>query len=244
MTEKADLIPNPTIEAIARTLYREGQAYGFGEADYVRLVNELLALSIAAGDSNQANSNGNGQHAVAAGSALPLVDADLTVRAFADADVALLREWVQEAQGRYFLLSRLSGAMRELPQILLSDQTVLGTIAVGDRPIGVVAYLDWNRGQRKAEVRKLIGDVRYRGRGYAKRAMRLWIQYGLGTMGLRKIYLNTLYTDVRNIRLNQELGFTVEGILRHECIVDGRCHDILRMGLVAESAIPARAPAV
>jgi hypothetical protein len=57
---------------------------------------------------------------------------------------------------------------------------------------------------------------------------------GIAGLGLKKIYLNTLETDVRNIRLNEELGFKVEGILRNECFFDGEYHDILRMALLVE----------
>ena len=33
------------------------------------------------------------------------------------------------------------------------------------------------------------------------------------------------------MRLNQDLGFRVEGILRNEVLVDGTYHDVLLMGL-------------
>ena len=37
-----------------------------------------------------------------------------------------------------------------------------------------------------------------------------------------------------NIRLNEDLGFRVEGVLRNEVLIDGTYHDVLRMGLWAE----------
>lgn len=86
--------------------------------------------------------------------------------------------------------------------------------------------------KKKSELRKLIGEPIYRGKGFGKEATKLWIQYGISNLGLQKIYLNTLQTNVRNIRLNQELGFKVEGIFRNECIIDGKKFDLLRMGLV------------
>ncbi len=89
-----------------------------------------------------------------------------------------------------------------------------------------------NPAQQKAELRKLIGDPRIRGKGLAKEATRLSIQYGLTTLDLRKIYVNTLNTNLANMRLNEDLGFLVEGILRGEAVVDGRRHDVLRMGLL------------
>jgi len=67
--------------------------------------------------------------------------------------------------------------------------------------------------------------------GLAKEATKLWIEYRILALGLKKIYLNTLFTNVRNIRLNEDLGFQVEGILRNEIFFEGKHYDVLRMGL-------------
>ena len=57
------------------------------------------------------------------------------------------------------------------------------------------------------------------------------MQYGIHGLKLKKIYLNTLDTNIKNIRLNEELGFRVEGILRNEIRVGQQVKDVLRMGL-------------
>jgi len=103
-----------------------------------------------------------------------------------------------------------------------------------DTPIGAVAFLNYDVMQFKAELRKLIGEPNMRGKGLGKEATRLWIRYGTETLDLKKIYLNTLDTNIRNIRLNEEIGFRVEGILRNEVFVDGKYKDLLRMGLWRE----------
>ena len=95
-----------------------------------------------------------------------------------------------------------------------------------------MAYSDFaNPGQRRAELRKIIGEVDLRGRGLGREASKLWVGYGIGALGLRKIYLNTLVAHIGNIKINEEIGFRVEGILRNEVLVDGEPHDVLRMGL-------------
>src|SRR5690606_40255788 len=40
----APKIPDETIRAFSRTLYQEGQRYGFGQIDFVRLINVLMDL--------------------------------------------------------------------------------------------------------------------------------------------------------------------------------------------------------
>jgi RimJ/RimL family protein N-acetyltransferase len=61
--------------------------------------------------------------------------------------------------------------------------------------------------------------------------MGLWVGYGLGALGLKKIYLNTLSTHIGNIKISEQLGLQVEGILRNEVLIDGVYRDVLRMGL-------------
>ena len=123
----------------------------------------------------------------------------------------------------------------ELDTFIADSLNIIGIITLPDhQPIGAVAYLDYDKRQHKAELRKLIGEPLMRGKGYAKEATQLWIQYGFSTLGLKKIYLNTLDTNIRKIQLNEELGFKVEGILRNEVLVEGAYRDVLRMGLCFE----------
>ena len=81
----------------------------------------------------------------------------------------------------------------------------------------------------------MIGEPTLRRKGLAKEAAQLWIRYGMATLGLRKIYLNAVNANIRNIKLNEELGFRVEGILRNDVIFDDKRHDVLRMVLLRES---------
>jgi RimJ/RimL family protein N-acetyltransferase len=138
---------------------------------------------------------------------------------------------------RHFLLSRSTSQQIDIRDIIHTPDCVLGIITLPDStPIGSVAFLEYDRVQRKAELRKLIGEASQRGKGFAKEASALWIRYGLKKLGLRKVYLNTLETNLRNVRLNEDLGFRVEGVLRNEVLIDGTYHDVLRMGLWAEEA--------
>jgi RimJ/RimL family protein N-acetyltransferase len=167
---------------------------------------------------------------------LPLRGSRVLVRSFdMDRDLALFDRWLADDSGRHFLLSRTTSELHDIRDIIHNHASILGVITLPDgTAIGSVAFLDYDRGQAKAELRKLIGNPEHRGKGLAKEASALWIRYGLESLGLRKIYLNTLDTNIRNIRLNEDLGFRVEGVLRNEVLIDGTYHDVLRMGLWAE----------
>jgi len=171
---------------------------------------------------------------------MPLDGRRLRIREFdSAADRELFASWLKDEHGKFFLLSSVTAKTLDLDQVLRSDQNIFGVIMLPDAtPIGMMAFLDVDRWQQKAELRKLIGEPRYRGRGFARYATTLWIHYGLYGLGLNKIYLNTLQTNIRNIRLNEALGFRVEGILRKEFFIDGEHHDVLRMALLKEWRTP------
>jgi RimJ/RimL family protein N-acetyltransferase len=243
MSDTNGAIPDLTLETLSRNFFREAVSYGFTQIDYVRFVNRLLDLSMQGGtDAAGSVEPPAGAAATAAtlppGSAatLPLVGSRVTVRSFdPESDLSLLEAWIADPVGRYFLLSRSTSTELRLTDVVRSDDSALGIIALhDDRPIGCVAFLDIDERQRKAELRKLVGEPAERGRGYGKESSALWIRYGLTTLRLRKIYLNTLETNIGNIRLNEELGFRVEGILRNEVLIDGAYRDVLRMGLWRE----------
>jgi RimJ/RimL family protein N-acetyltransferase len=233
-------IPDVTIQAVCRAFYRESNSYGFAQIDYVKFVNALLDMAMKAepddGESNQPDNHcadGPPAAQAAAPIALPLRGERIVVRRFnEEQDLPLFDRWLADKIGRYFLLSRTSSERLEIRDVARSDNNVIGIVTLPDGvPIGSVCFLNLDPVQRKAELRKIIGEPDQRRKGLAKEASVLWIEYGLDGLGLRKIYLNTLNTDIRNIKLNEELGFAVEGVLRNEVLIDGSYCDVLRMGL-------------
>lgn len=235
---QASRIPDLTIETFSRNFFKESAEYGFTQLDYVKFVNHLLDLSMRRGDDVTGGSTPGAAAAThpsvdEVAPTLPLSGPNVMIRAFVEAsDLPVLEGWLADAAGRHFLLSRTTSRLLDVNDIVRDPANVLGFVTLpGGAPVGCMAFLDHDCEQHKAELRKLIGDPTHRGKGLAKEATALWIRYGLAQLGLRKIYLSTLETDIRNVRLNEELGFRVEGVLRNELLIDGAYHDILRMGL-------------
>lgn len=241
--ETKQSIPDPTIETFARSFFKEASAYGFKQVDYLRFVNLLLDFSMKNNGVNRpkveektiTNSNWDPQSSIKLNE-LPLIGERIKIRALEpEGDRKMFERWLQDAHGRYFLISRSTARIAHYDDLIKNGTSIVGIITLlDDTPAGAVAYLDYDRVQQKAELRKMIGETKLRGMGLAKEATRLWIDYGLNTLGLRKIYLNTLDTNIHNIKINEELGFKVEGILRNEVFFDGKYHDVLRMGLWKE----------
>jgi len=229
-------VPDPTLEALARSFVKEGTSYGFKQIDYVKFVNVLLDNVMGEENKTKISSNLKFDRIEQDLNELvspPVVGKNIIVRLMdKKKDRKFFEQWLKDDAGKRFLLSRITAREMSIDELLNADNNIIGIITLKDEtPIGSVAFLNYDVNHLKTELRKLIGNIKYRGKGYAKEATKLWIKYGFCNLDLKKIYLNTFDTNIRNIRLNEEVGFRVEGILHNEVFVDGEYKDVLRMGL-------------
>ena len=241
MKNEMNGIPKTTLETLARNFFKEALAYGFKQVDYVRFVNYILDRAMGGGEeiglqtekTKQKKQKLRTKSRAGQPISLPIDGDRVRIRSFnKEQDKPLFEKWMADVYGRYFLMSITTAKQLTIDKLITYEFNVIGVITLlDDTPIGAVAYLNYDVMQFKAELRKLIGEPGMRGKGLGKEATQLWIRYGTETLDLKKIYLNTLDTNIRNIRLNEELGFRVEGIHRNEVFVDGEYRDVLRMGL-------------
>ncbi len=227
-------IPLATIQTLARSIFKETTNYGFGQVDTIRLVNELMDYCTAQAGEFSTTGDDHGVAAMPANDVteLPIKSSKLIIRApDTEADRALLETWLSDKYGRYFVLSAAAASFVTVDELIGGDRNHLGIITTLEgQPIGALAFLDHDADQRRAELRKLIGEADYRGKGFAEEATRLWLAHGVNALGLEKIYVSTLQTHINNIKLNERIGFQVEGLLRDEVRIDDVRHDVLRMG--------------
>ena len=235
-------IPAKTIETFANTIYREAKNYGFGQIDFIRLVNSLLDLPNTVDGVAKHDATRHTQSDLRTGAvdSFPLGSARLTIRAAnPSTDADILEQWMNDEYGRHFLLTAATAQFSNVAHLLADEDAIIGIICENQKPIGAVAYLSIDSVQRRAELRKLIGEKSARGKGFAEEATHLWINYGAAQLGLQKIFVSTLQTHIRNIQLNENIGFKVEGLLRREVMIDGDRQDILRMGLCIDEYLAA-----
>ncbi len=234
---RANEINKLTLEVISKGIYKETAQFGFSTQDYIKLVNQLLDLTIKEKVAN----NGFVKDKISISKIektpdLPLTGKHVNIRNLnPEKDYNIIEKWISDEKGRLFLLSRLTAKEHDLDELLSDSNNSFGIITLkDDTPIGLLAFLDYDNINNKAELRKLLGEKEFRGKGFAKEATKLWVEYGITKLKLRKIYLHTIDTNIANIRLNKDLGFKIEGILRKECLIDGEYHDVLRMALIVD----------
>ncbi|MBM4176668.1 MAG: GNAT family N-acetyltransferase [Ignavibacteria bacterium] len=228
-------ITDETIKAIASSFLKQAKKYGFSLNDYLKFTNVLLDEAMKSSPAGKKQENKNIAYDNSAKLKLPLKTERLIIREMLKKDIPIVKQWLEDEQGRSFLLSRISGRTDSIEELFEVEFNSFGIITLIDKtPVGLIAYLNIDETQKKAELRKMIGAPDQRGKGFGNEASKIWIEYGLYSLGLDKIYVTTLNTNIKNIRINEMLGFRVEGLMQNEIKIDNEYHDLLQMNLLKE----------
>ena len=218
------------LNALAKSIFSETIEMGFNSNDYVKLMNEILDMTMRSDISPTLNST-SGENNLKLKRELPISTNHLIIRDYNQkTDKEILRKWFEEENNKLFLLSTSAKSNLEIDTIENNERNIFATITLLDKtPIGLLALINIDRKNSKGEMRKMIGEDCERGKGYAKEATKLWLKYCSEVLGVNKIYINTIETNIKNITINRHLGFQVEGLLKKECVINDVEHDILRM---------------
>jgi RimJ/RimL family protein N-acetyltransferase len=160
-------------------------------------------------------------------------------------DVPLLLQWLNHPETRRYLAQLFpltESAESEWVENLHKKQNeniVLGIMRTRDsKLIGVVGLhrIDWK--DRRAVTGAVIGNSRFRGKGYGTEAKMLLLHYAFYTLNLRKICSSVLGFNTRSQAYNKKCGYKVEGVLRQHIYKDGEYCDEVQMAVFKEDWIP------
>ncbi len=105
-----------------------------------------------------------------------------------------------------------------------------------DQFIGLVWLYGIHTRHRRAEVRIVIGDRSCWGGGYGTDALRLLVQIAFGPLRLDKLWADVLATNPRGVAAFERAGFRREGLLAGDRVQGAGRVDVIRLGLLRESA--------
>ncbi|OPL08525.1 MAG: hypothetical protein AVO33_11285 [delta proteobacterium ML8_F1] len=112
---------------------------------------------------------------------------------------------------------------RQYTILLKETQEPIGRIILGN------LMEEW-----KVEIFRIyIGDPAMRNKGLGKQAMRAVLALCFEEWGLKRVYLDH-YSGNPASFLYQSLGFSYEGVLRHNCQKDGILHDVHLMAMLRD----------
>lgn len=99
--------------------------------------------------------------------------------------------------------------------------------------IGSVYLRDIDRENLKAEFGIFIGEEEKLGCGYGREAADLITDYGFSVLGLNKIFLRVMAENERARKSYQRAGFTEEGLMKQDRIINGKKQDLVFMAKFA-----------
>lgn len=126
-----------------------------------------------------------------------------------------------------YLENMLSDSNTRLFAILdKKGQTHIGNIKLGNikKDAGV------------AELGLMIGNKTFHNKGIGNEACRLVMEFGFGTLGLKKIWLAVHSNNLPARKLYENLGFTIEGIQKKQTVSAGIRVDKILMAVFAENS--------
>lgn len=101
--------------------------------------------------------------------------------------------------------------------------------------IGTVGLTKIDSRSRNAEWgRFMLGDKKYLGKGYGLEALYLSAWYAFSHLNLRRLYLEVFAWNKRARAMYERFGFKKEGVRREHVFRNGKYHDVVLYGLLAD----------
>ncbi|GEN46179.1 GNAT family N-acetyltransferase [Alkalibacillus haloalkaliphilus] len=126
---------------------------------------------------------------------------------------------------------------RFVENVLVNSNTSKSYIIVernGETPIGITSLINMDYKNRNAECIIDLGNKQYWGKGYAKEALTLLLNYAFMEQNLHRVSLKVFDFNEAAIHLYQKLGFKEEGRSREALYRGGNWRDIIHMGLLKD----------
>lgn len=132
-----------------------------------------------------------------------------------------------DSHARWFEQLQTRGDRQEFIIIERASERSIGTIGLSS--------IDWKH--RRAEYGILIGEADARGKGYAREASVLILDYAFTELHLHRVYLLVFADHVAAQSLYQRLGFQIEGTLRDHVCKRGVFRDVIEMAILNQARI-------
>ena len=97
--------------------------------------------------------------------------------------------------------------------------------------LGWCTFTGWNPEHRSASLGYVLAEEAW-GHGYATEAARALLEWAFDTLDLNRVQAEADTRNDASRRVLEKLGFTLEGTLREDCIVNGDVSDSWVFGLL------------
>lgn len=169
-----------------------------------------------------------------------LIGEKVVLREYRQEDLSALRAWVNDTEttkylgGTYRRVQSWEETEEWLSRRLSGDAGGEGYVIADKETMKYLGQIDLmmiDPIARKAEMAIVLSPA-HQGKGYAKEAVRLLVNYAFQTMNLHKVHLKCAEKNERAVSLYKNAGFETEGVLRDDLFIDGEYQNTLIMSII------------
>lgn len=172
-----------------------------------------------------------------------LVGERIVLRALKKEDMPLLNKMINDESFEHMVVGwslpvSMDDQMKWFNNVSNSKASIRLSIEVKESRefIGIVVLGDIDLKNRNASCGVKITESS-RGKGYAKEALSLLIDYGFNELNLHKLYANIMETNLSSKNLFTSLGFSIDGKKREHIFKMGKYIDLFMFSLVKKDRI-------
>ncbi|MDT8717319.1 GNAT family N-acetyltransferase [Clostridium sp. 19966] len=162
------------------------------------------------------------------------------LEALREEDLDVVNRWFNNVEflRHYDMIPAVTQNKKEVSEMLeefekSNERYIFGIRLKEDhRLIGILGYDDivWASGSAFLFIG--IGEYDFHGKGLAKEALTLLLDFGFSELNLHKIQLNVLQYNERAIKLYEACGFVKEGTYREYIYRDSQRYDMYLYGIL------------
>ena len=132
-----------------------------------------------------------------------------------------------------FSRDRMAEWIRDRREAMKARERYVAAIELKEtgRVIGICGFVGVSWEHMNAELVYWLGRD-YWGRGYMPEAARRFIRFGFEELGFERISVGCFTRNEASRRVIEKLGFTYEGLARHEFLKDGEYQDVHHFGML------------
>ncbi len=156
-------------------------------------------------------------------------------------DAKLIYQWFNDPATTYYMFTGQKPMTLEVIEKLMADDTGRSHNVIfivvdkkSKKAIGLTGLYEINHAARKAEMRIIIGDSNFRGKGYGSEIVQLINYYGFDRLNLNRIYLGFTAENKGGEKAYKNAGYVYEGTLKQDIYRNSQYYDSARMAILRD----------
>jgi len=164
----------------------------------------------------------------------------VALRPYTPEDIPRIHAWFNDPEVTHYMFTGQKPTTLEQVTSLMKHDVEEGNVVMiavnkeDDAVIGLVGLYEIHPTANKAEMRIIIGEKQYWGKGYGSELTEVITFYGFDRLNLHRIYLGYTAANKAAAGAYTNAGYTHEGVLRDDIYRNSEYYDTVRMGLLRD----------